>query len=375
MRLGQNWSYDGSTPETRDLFTAINPDSVIITSHAAAGDYIWLLREFPALEFTIRAKTGPTHLGTYPSDILEYREWDSERSLRDVLNLLETHGKTLRVQMGNEPDISMTVEPVDDPINMTNAILSYMDWWAAEAPKIRAAFPGVQLAPAPISQGNRDRFLSWAGALNNLYLDADFIVDHNYLPIGGEPADWAERYKWYRLAYADKPLIIGEFNDNGDHGGLSNVERAQRYAAYITQVANEGEVDEMDAFTLPGGAQDHNAPPWWFIDTEMAEIIAAADRLTGTEYVPVDPPEEVPVSMTEHEAEQRALVDVWNGETMKAPYNSESAVAQYWRAHIDDMGSALGPERVADTGVVFQAFARGVWKASPGDPWQVENAA
>jgi hypothetical protein len=66
------------------------------------------------------------------------------------------------------------------------------------SPKIRAAFPDVQLAPAPLSQGNRDRFLRWSAGLNDVYRDADFLVDHNYLQMGGEPAEWAERYKWYR---------------------------------------------------------------------------------------------------------------------------------------------------------------------------------
>jgi hypothetical protein len=67
-------------------------------------------------------------------------------------------------------------------------------------------------------------------------------------------------------------------NDNGSAAHLTDTERAQRYATYIEQVAATGEVDELDVFTLPGGARDSDAPRWWFISPEMAAVIGAAER-------------------------------------------------------------------------------------------------
>lgn len=204
MRVGVNWSYDGSTAATRDIFRALNPDSVVIMSHASQDDYEWLLAEYPAIEFNVRAKTGPGHLGTYPSDILDYREWESERSLRDALELLAGAGKTLRAVMANEPDIEMAVEPVDDPTNRSNAIEAYVDWYWQEVPTIRKAFPdtqddqgnrvpGIWIAAAPLSQGNPDRFKRWTAAMDTIYHDSDFIAQHRYIPIGGDPAEWGEQ--------------------------------------------------------------------------------------------------------------------------------------------------------------------------------------
>ena len=79
--------------------------------------------------------------------------------------------------------------------------------------------------------------------------------------------------------------------------------------------------------------------------------------------------------MTRDQARRRALADLWNGESSKAPYNPDSEIGKYWDAHYKDMGSACGPEWVADDGSVWQGFSLGLWVATPGDPWSVEQAA
>lgn len=196
MRVGANFPYDAlpQAPEsTWDILRALNPDSIVIMSHAAEADYRRLLAEYPALEFNVRAKTGPGHLGAYPSKILDYREWPTERSLRDALELLAGADKTLRVVMGNEPDIEMAVEPVDDPTNRSNAVEAYVDWYWQEVPKVRETFPGILVAAAPLSQGNPDRFKRWTAAMDTIYHDSDFIAQHRYIPIGGDPAEWGEQ--------------------------------------------------------------------------------------------------------------------------------------------------------------------------------------
>lgn len=365
MRVGVTWPYDSfpQAPDaTRDIFTRLNPDSVIIPSHAAAADFYWLFDNFPNLEFTIRQKTGPGHLGTYPSDIIDYREWDSERSLGDSLFLLKTYGKTLRVILGNEPDIEMAAEPVDQNANLLAAINAYELWWSIEAPKIRAAFPGVQLAPAPLSQGNYDRFLTWAPALNAVYQDADFIVCHCYIPLGDmPPSQWGEQYRWFYARGADKPLIIGETNDNGQYGSLSDTERAQRYAAYIESVAASGMVDEVNTFTLPGGASDASAPSWWFLTPEMADVIGAANRMPVIADPPTEPVEVTPVARTDDEAIIECRKTLWLAVNPGLALNPDAQLYKYWSEHVAEMGSPVSPE-LDGADNKYQAFTRGVWR-------------
>lgn len=63
--------------------------------------------------------------------------------------------------------------------------------------------------------------------------------------------------------------------------------RSEAYAEYIRAVATTGEVDEVDVFTLPGGMRDGDAPGWWFIDQDIAEVIAAVDRSPAIEPPPI----------------------------------------------------------------------------------------
>lgn len=378
MRVGANWSYDGSTGDTHYIFTRLNPDSVVIMSHAGSADYDWL---FDYSTITIRAKTGPGHLGTYPSDILDYKEWPSERSLREAIQYCVEWDELPRVILGNEPDLEMIAGDVNNHAAIDLAIDEYVRWFTDESATIREAFPGIQISPAPISQGDRWRSLRWRLGLTPCYMAADFIAVHCYIPMGGDPADWGEQWKWYRAAFATeegkKPVSITEMNDNGQYGSLNDVERAARYKEYIEQVAATGEVDEIDVFTLPGGAQDSSAPSWWFISPEMADVIATADRNPQTAPpIIVDPiePEIVEASMTEEEAIAECLDRLWGAVNGRVPLNPDSALYKYWVTHIDEMGSPITYE-VPGGYSRFQAFTRGVWKATPGDPWTVERAA
>lgn len=334
------------------MFRALNPDSVLIMSHAAFDDYERLHTEYPSLEFTIRCKTGPGHLGTYPSDILDYKEWENERSLANALDTLESMGKTLRVQMGNEPDIEMARESVDDPTNRREAIDNYVAWYRAESEKIRLAFPAAQLSPAPLSQGNRARWLHWAMDMHECFRDADFIAVHAYTPEGTsfDDPDWGGQWKWYRAAYADKPLMISETNMNGPMD-------PERMADYISHIAATGEVDGVDVFTTPGGQRDSEAEAWWFLTPEMATIAGDADRNAKPVIIldPIEPePVEEPVAnypTTDEEAILACKRSVWHASEASAPVGELTpghGMDDHFIAHMGDMGVPVGQEYVIE---------------------------
>lgn len=67
------------------------------------------------------------------------------------------------------------------------------------------------------------------------------------------------------------------------------------------------------------------------------------------------------------QAREQALLDVWDGVVKGIPYNPSLGICGYWVSRYKELGSPLGPERTDPaTGLVYQAFARGIVKWEPG---------
>jgi hypothetical protein len=83
-----------------------------------------------------------------------------------------------------------------------------------------------------------------------------------------------------------------------------------------------------------------------------------------------DPVVPVPVPvppMTVDEAIDAAYRDLFlaGGAAAEAVYGPDLGIVKFWREHVAELGSAVGPEHLADDGTVVQAFALGLVKWDP----------
>ena len=61
-----------------------------------------------------------------------------------------------------------------------------------------------------------------------------------------------------------------------------------------------------------------------------------------------------------------ALRDLWNAAGAGAAFNDSLGIVAFWKSHWKELGSPLGSEHSDSGGVVYQAFANGIVKWTPG---------
>lgn len=284
MLLGANWPFDRALDDERCwvIFDALQPSEVLITSHANAGDYDRLLGG-PGLVFDIRMKTGWGNRGSWPQAGIDFKEWDSEQSTREACRRVLEAGHRCRLWRGNEPDIELAREPVDDAVNMEDAINSYIAWASMVATQIRndPSLAGLEIVSTPLSQGAPGRFRRWwDGAILSTMDECSAVGEHCYT--NGRPfdhPDWGGRFQQLQ-AIGGRPILLGEVNDNG---AQPPGERAQTLADYVSWVESTGQVETLSMFTLPGGMADASKPDWWFL--RESDAVAIANRAP---FVPGD---------------------------------------------------------------------------------------
>lgn len=217
MRSGLNWPYDSrATDETWRLFAALDPSEITISNHEPDADYERLLELYPGdrLLWHIKLKGNRAW---WPQDVYS-AEWGNERSLVSRCEWLTARGVVPYVILGNEPDIELAAEPVDNDGNRAHAADTYLRWCGRAITELRATFGDqVKIALAPLSQGNPDRFAYWTRRYidSGLLGQVDFIAEHCYMPEGtaADDPDWGGRWSvWERFG---KPIHMTEFNLNG----------------------------------------------------------------------------------------------------------------------------------------------------------------
>ena len=313
----------------------------------------------------IRAKTGPQNIGSYPGNILDYKEWDNEVPLRETINYCLNYGITPYVILGNEPDIEFSVNP-DDPTSwdMDYKVFSY--WAYSEIWNFRQRYgSSVKISLPPLSQGNFERFLVWEKQYGYNIGAYDFVAEHAYMGI--PPYEWSMRYKSLNL-YGD--IHITEFNDNGS-GRLSTT-----YGEFLKLYAQDDSVKSLSYFTLEGGANTRsNRPEWWFLTPEEAKKISNA-FLTIEGGDSLDNSDEG-VYNNDNGGEMIELPDmyafIWTA-VRDVPYYSNgdfTGIFKEWVKDVNKYGSPVSDEFEIN-GEIYQSFTRGVYKWSNGELVEVK---
>lgn len=362
MYVGANWPYDGHDIDFVDYstFLAMKPNEITIMSNTNLEVVNNLIHSMPRNTiWHVRAKTGPQNLGHYPKNILKYTEYDNEVSLYNMINHLLTFDITPYVILGNEPDIEMaTVSSIENEW-YTVYVSTYCSWYIENYDFIKRIYGDwVYISPAPLSQGNYSRFLTWNEAMERwlCYRSADFIAEHCYI---GEPSyEWIERF--FHFKKYTKPIHITEVNDNGTGRNSSMYSR-------LIPFFEEKEVHSVSFFTIEGGANTKlNRPEWWFITPEEANIIGqrfennkeGGDVILSNEVTIVD-----------------GFVAIWHA-VRTTPYVLEdgdyTGIFKVWSRNPKIYGSPVSDEfSVNDE--VYQAFTNGVYKYSNNNLVQVNS--
>lgn len=348
--LGCNFPYDYSGSSL--TWTALNslaPTEITIMSHTSLDVLGRLLDEYPSISLVhVRSKTGWGNQGYWPGDILDYKEWENEVSLRETIEYLLSRGRIPYIILGNEPDIELTQEPVNSPDNMIPAIYSYIAWFGYNRNHIKEIYPDIPIAVAPLSLGDPNRYFTWASTLafNGVYRMADFFAGHIYT--NGEEentpefANWVGMIEEYRVS--GLPVHITEL------GVRDNISIATEDGLYSAIQYLDGKCECISLFTIHGGTQDASKPEWWFIyPDEMLKL----KNLLETVVI-----EEKEVKLS---ALDEARSDMWGA------YPVGTGFYRNWKTMFLVMGSPMGvehEERDDDGNVVnvYQAFSRGVYR-------------
>lgn len=190
------------------------------------------------------------------------------------------------------------------------------------------------------------------------------------LPISpyGFPSTIRDLIDGYKAEAPDKDLWITEMGFRWDELGEAPAAKyCDAFLAYLTtccpEVVGFGQFcltdDQVHGFGLyhDNGHQHQTAP----VFTRYAE--AARDAADDDDEQPAGP-------MTAEQAEDAAWSDLFlaaSAVDRPAVYGLDLGIVKFWRENHRDLGSAVGPERHAATGEVFQAFACAIVKWTPAD--------
>lgn len=366
MHVGANWPYDmwdqEEIKEALRMLAQMKADEVTISSHQCSIELLEALRDNVGItQFHIRAKTGPSNRGSYPSMILDYREWDNENTLREAMLNCFDLGIMPSVILGNEPDIEMAAQPENSDMWIYDAE-EYLKWYLEESANLKLRWGSIlEVSPAPLSQGWNDRFLNWFNVLYPVYAgkESDFIAEHNY--VGVPPEEWFNR--WQKFEQFNKPIDITEFNDNGS-GPRSN-----SFYAVCAHVYSNSSLRSLSFFTLPGGPNSQTAPKWWFLRDGERDAIGTWRDAIGKWRKSSQKVEEA--TMTIHDA----FIALWiaHGDYAYWTGSDWTGIFKAWSRDPAEYGSPVSDEIMTDDGRVVQAFARGVFEWKDGGLARVES--
>lgn len=294
MRFGLNFPYSDralSSSTWRQIERA-NPEQITLTSFAGEDTIARICDNYPDAAIVVRPRTGPQNQ-PWPSDILDYRSWPTERSLRDCLRDLVGRGMQVRVVMGNEPRLEWAPPWPGDAENR-EAARQYSAWYLNERANVKAAFPGVPVAPAPHDQGDDHATAIWLDIMDGFECysaeHADFLADHCYYASKDfDDESWGGRWRMLRRRYPHLgPIWNLETNDCGDYSDGDTAERASRLRAYIERcrAVSPDDLACVSLFTIKGAPGDNDKPAWWFLTTRMLDAANEARSVAVT----VDPP-------------------------------------------------------------------------------------
>jgi hypothetical protein len=294
IRVGVNLPYSDRPLPTKAWrqIDAMHPEQFTLTSFASEDTLARLCDRYPDAAIVVRPRTGPQHQ-PWPTSILDYRSWPSERSLRDCLGYLVGRSMDVRLVMGNEPR-NEWAPPWPGPEQNEVAARQYSRWYLSERPAIKATFPGVPVAPAPHDQGDDNGTAIWLDVMEEAgcYAEgnADFLADHCYYT--DQPFDsesWGGRWRVLRQRFPHLGAVWNlETNDNGNYGDGDTQDRANLLKLYILRCrgANPADLACVSLFTIKGAPDDDGKPQWWFLGDRM---IAAAAEAMAVE-VATEPP-------------------------------------------------------------------------------------
>jgi len=279
MDIGAHFCYDRDRNDDRcwGLLDVLQPRAIVVMSHTDPADLERLAASYPIRHWLIRMKSGPEKLLGYPSDnMVDWKEWEVEQSTSDAIMRAKSLGKRPKVIVFNEPDIE--VPPPDTNANdyIDRAIGVYLDAARRTINHLRDHWGDeLDIALAPISEGDAFRAGRWFAALEPLPPKVDFIAEHCYTndrPY--EDPDWGSRFRrWEGVIdrFGNQIAVhITEANDNGVHAGPG---RAEDLAAYGRYVSGFPRVESLSYFVMPGGMG--SMPEWWALaPTDMEAIVA-----------------------------------------------------------------------------------------------------
>lgn len=373
MAVGINLPYTDRpfTSKTWKMLDRLQPDEITLTSFTD-GDALRLIAgRYPDALYHVRPRTGPQNQSwaeTYAAqgaDILSYRSWETERSLRDCLDTLlgdlpgglHPRGcQRVTVLMGNEPTLEWA-PPYPSLTDTKQAADAYARWFHDQTGVIRDRYGSdVGIAVAPAAEGDDTREMMFISEVfrAGCYAIADVFADHNYFaPNSGPP--WTLEWGGRAIRAMD---VIGwdvaqrgrchntETNDNGDYHEMSPSERAEAYRLYVAWAGQSSAYESVSLFTLPGAPDDRSKPSWWYVTNEIIDAVREArdalpdlpvlyGRTVPTTVPPA--PDQIIVSTGPNSQEARPMPEqtdpmldaVRGGQTLTA----DQLHAKRWAAH------------------------------------------
>jgi hypothetical protein len=193
--IGACWPYldqVAAPEETWTLARRLRPRALRICSNVAADELRTIVGRLPLERIVLRCKfpkldsAGRRYrTGEARPDLLDYREWPSEPSLRDTLTLLAAEPIAVDLELLNEPDLEWDEPGSDQPERWPAGAAdcaAYLDRQLAQLAAFRAeAGLCFRLVAPALSEGWPERHDTWVAALEPIMAACDALAIHAYV--------------------------------------------------------------------------------------------------------------------------------------------------------------------------------------------------
>jgi hypothetical protein len=254
------------------------------------------------------------------------------------------------VQIGNEPDLTS-----DSSWTMDQD--TFVQWGRLA----RSAFPQTPLVAGGLASGQP----SWLDGVDLEWADA--IACHPYLKDAPNPDDLEdledvpiliERYRAF-----GKPVLVTEWGWWGEDEarGAEEIGEMINWAAHTDLIKGFFYFCWSDAMVPPFGLFGPRG--------RRKPAVTAFERYAPLAINPTWPPAIHPDPEPEPDPMDDPITDawrqLWQAINPALPYNDTIAgfgLPTYWREHLRELGSPLGPEKPLGDGATVQTFALGILK-------------